>query len=556
MARRITRAPDFQSSAEERTFDALVAGLPDDWGVAHGVAWTVLDQERRQRSSEADVVVVAPEGVCTIEVKGGTISRRGTNWYSTDSSGKSHKIRDPARQTRTSSKTLLRKVQSMGINGGEFAHAVVFPDCVADVAELGMDLDGGVLVDGEALGDIGTHIKSLLRPEGARPRFKSAEIERISSLLEPDWSLGGDLGLEIGRVGETAARLSDEQHQTLKGLAGIARVAVRGGSGTGKSVLALRSAADMAAQGSQVLYVCYNRPLAEAQAQAAGAIPRLRVSTFHELCHRWATAAGLPTGGPSRRSDRTATSAYFDDLVRSVIDAMAIPPDERYDAIVVDEGQDFRSEWLTLLECALADTGTSRFHVFLDEAQRIYNADAEPPDFEGFVPWSLSGQLRTGCILARSIAELLGDPEPDCRLDGGAPLERIEVGSADEVPKALGRLLSELLGKRGVNHADLVVQTGVAGPRSSVWGRRLGNVTLAGRDPDSHEAPPPLHHDEVRVETIHRFKGLEAPATILVEVYPSTKADLRALVRIGLTRAQTYAAIILTPDAREALESP
>lgn len=554
MARRITRDPDFRSTAERRTFDKLATDLPAGWGVAHGVSWTVLDADRRQRSGEADIVVVAPEGICTIEVKGGVIERRGTKWYSTDRAGRTHDIRDPSNQALASSKLLQAKLRSIGIRGGEHAHAVVFPDCTPDVVELGMDLDGGVLVDGKAFDDIGAHVTALLRVERPRPRLTSAEIERIDRLLEPDWSLGGDLGLEIGRVRKDAARLSDEQHRALKALAGVPRVVVRGGPGTGKSVLALRFAADMAAQGGEVLYVCYNRPLADAQARAAHEVAHLRVSTFHELCERWAEDSRLELGPRPPRGDRTATSAYFERLVDTVVGEMPVPDGERYDAIVVDEGQDFTQEWVALLELALADE-SSRFHVYLDDAQRIYNTDAEPVTLDGAVDWPLTGQQRTAADLARSIATFLGDPEPDCRLAGGTALEIVEVESAAEIPKALSRLLHTLLGERGVDNEDLVVQTGVAARKSAVWGEKLGNVTLRGRDPDSHEAPPPLRHDEVRVETIHRFKGLEAPATILVEIDPSTKADLRTLVRIGLTRAQTYAAIILTPDARAALQA-
>ena len=65
--------------------------------------------------------------------------------------------------------------------------------------------------------------------------------------------------------------------------------------------------------------------------------------------------------------------------------------------------------------------------------------------------------------------------------------------------------------------------------------------------------PPPLRPNEARIETIHRYKGLDTPATVLIEVAPDPKADLRTLVRIGLHRAQTYAAILLTPAVRDVL---
>lgn len=554
MAHAITRAPEFQSTAERRTFEALVAGLPAGWGVAHGVRWTVLDRDRTQQSSEADIVVVAPAGVCTIEVKGGRITRRGTEWFSTDRHGRTHEIKDPAAQALRSSKTLRDRIRAMWIHAGEFGHAVAFPDGVAGSRELGMDLDGGVVIDGAAFPNICAHIEALLRTQRTRKYFTPAELDRITRLLEPEWKLGGDLGLEVDRMRDKAAELTDQQHRMLKNLAGLSRVVVRGGPGTGKSLLALRCATDMAEQGMQVLYVCYNRPLAEAQARAARDVARLRVSTFHELCEAWATEAAVDLGPRPPRSDRAGTSAWFKRLVDAVVDGVLVPENERYDAIVIDEGQDFRPEWITLLELALADRESGRFHLYLDGTQRIYNTETEPPALDGALEWQLDGQQRTAATLAVSIADFLGDPEPDCGLDGGDELVVVEVPNPEGVADALRKQLHELIHDRGVRQCDIVVQTGVSATRSAVWDRKLGNVFLQGRDSDSWEEPV-VAPDEVRIETIHRFKGLETPATILVEIDPSTKADLRTLIRIGLTRAQTYAAIVITPEVRRALEA-
>lgn len=556
MAELITRHPEYRSDAERRTVETLVDELPKGWFVAHGVGWTSRDADRRQRSSEADVVVVGPPGFCVIEVKGGRIERRGTQWFSIDHRGVAHKLaRDPADQALASAKNLRDHLSGLGIARCESAHAVALPDCVADGRSLGMNLDGGVLIDGEAFPCIGTRVRDLLDVQGGA-RLGPADLDRISKMLEPSWTLGGDLGLEIGRVDKEAAELTELQHRALKSLQRQRRVVVSGGPGTGKSVLALRFAVDLAATGHEVLYVCYNRPLAETQKESVGSsAPTLTVSTFHELCSRWAERSGTNVGTPPPRGDREALSRYFDGLMRAVVGSVQIPQDVRFDAIVVDEGQDFSQEWIDFLQYALADPDGNGFYLFLDPTQKIY-VDADAPRLEDALEWRLDQQCRTGARLARSVARFLGDPEPECLLEEGEPLDVIEVDSLGDTPDALRRLLHDLLAERGVAREEIVVQTGVAGSKSRVWGGKLGNIRLAGRDPDSHEAPPPLRHDEVRIETIHRFKGLETPATVLVEIDPSTKADLRTLVRIGLTRAQVYAAIIVTPDVRALFGNP
>lgn len=549
----ITRQPEYESDAEQAAVEALVAQLPDDWHIAHGVGWTTRDRSGRQVSGEADVIALSTDGICVAEVKGGRIERRGTQWLSISRTGQSHPIKDPARQALRSKKRLEKKVRELGIaRNAVFCHAVIFPDCSADVAQLGMDLDGGVLVDGEDMPALGKGVVDLVHAKDARP-IRPADVETLCRLLEPDWSLGGDIGIAIDRERAEAAELTEQQHRTLKGLLAQIRAVVEGGPGTGKSLLAMRFAAEQARDGRRVLYVCYNRPLAEHQQALAAraALPNLCISTFHELCETWATTAGIHPGPKPERGDREALSAWFTGLVDGVCENVAVG--DSFDTIVIDEGQDFGQDWVDLLSVALTDPDRAGgLYLFLDPSQRIYD-NGPLPDLPDAIHWPLGRQLRTSATLARSIAEFLGDPEPDVGIEGGYPLEIVEIDSLDDTPKALGALLHKLVRERGVAPHDIVVQTGVAAARSRLWGRRLANLTLAGRNPDSYHSPTDLAHDEVRVETIHRFKGLETPATILCELDPHTKTDLRTLMRIGLYRAQTYAAVVVTPEVVSAL---
>jgi superfamily I DNA/RNA helicase len=45
---------------------------------------------------------------------------------------------------------------------------------------------------------------------------------------------------------------------------------------------------------------------------------------------------------------------------------------KRYDAIIVDEGQDFRDHWWIPLEDLFADAHRGVFYIFLDPGQNIY----------------------------------------------------------------------------------------------------------------------------------------------------------------------------------------
>ena len=59
-----------------------------------------------------------------------------------------------------------------------------------------------------------------------------------------------------------------------------------------------------------------------------------------------------------------------------LLDAIATGVDQ-YDAIIVDEGQDFTTEWLETLSL-LVDDQAGSFYVFFDDNQRLYQQDKLP----------------------------------------------------------------------------------------------------------------------------------------------------------------------------------
>lgn len=138
---------------------------------------------------------------------------------------------------------------------------------------------------------------------------------------------------------------------------------------------------------------------------------------------------------------------------------------------------------------------------------------------------------------------MLGDEPPDCRFEGGFPVEVIDCKSAEAADESLREILHRLTHDGGLDPHDIVVQTMTGPGKSRIWGKTLGNLTLVGRSPDSYETPS-LGPNEVRIETVHRFKGLETPATIIIETEHISDARLTNLLRVGLTRATTYAARI------------
>ena len=152
---------------------------------------------------------------------------------------------------------------------------------------------------------------------------------------------------------------------------------ILGVAGSGKTLIAAEKARRLAAEGFDVLLTCFNRPLAEFLAGTIGQKERVTVSTFHRLAERLGQEAGLIGAKPAH------DAAYFDGLADILDRVLRDGGGPRFDAIVVDEGQDLDSVWWLPLLDLLRDRERGIVYVFGDANQDLYHA--REPDELGVV---------------------------------------------------------------------------------------------------------------------------------------------------------------------------
>src|SRR5262249_49143392 len=138
---------------------------------------------------------------------------------------------------------------------------------------------------------------------------------------------------------EEIIRLTEAQFKVLDQLSRNRRFAVCGGAGTGKTLLAREKAIRLANSVMHTLLTCYNRPLADFLASTTVGVKNLTVLGFPQLCDHMAKEARIEIS--SEVYDRT----YYEEVLPNALcDAFKKIPKARFDAIVVDEAQDFH-EW-------------------------------------------------------------------------------------------------------------------------------------------------------------------------------------------------------------------
>jgi superfamily I DNA/RNA helicase len=229
--------------------------------------------------------------------------------------------------------------------------------------------------------------------------------------------------------------------------------------------------------------------------------------TFHDFCLEVIGQAGAepPVEG---------VDGYWELLVEAALAAMPRTA-TRYDAILVDEAQDFQAEWWLMIEDFLADADESTFHIFIDDHQNLYGRSVQLPFTQP------ECRLRRNCRNTGPIAKFARgavglDRDVDfSKLPAGPEPVVHQVASAEEEWDAVRRVLHELVQVQGVDPGDVVVLGCHKLENSSFAGKRkLGNLTL--RDVGDDAAA--VVANSVRYSTVHKFKGLEAECVLLTGI--------------------------------------
>jgi hypothetical protein len=151
-------------------------------------------------------------------------------------------------------------------------------------------------------------------------------------------------------------------------------------------------------------------------------------------------------------------------------------------------------------------------------------------------------RLRRNCRNTRPIAAfarravgLVDDASLAGLPDGPEPVVHEVAGPADE-RDAVRRVLHELIHEQGLAPAQVVILGGHRiGNSSFAEGRRLGNFSV-------RDAAEPDEPNSIRYATVHKFKGLEADAVLLVGIGEPSRvydeAAWRRFVYVGGTRAR------------------
>jgi len=519
---------------EIETLAVLADALPESYTVYHAVHWSNIEHHYCI-FGEIDFAVVNRAGdLLLIEQKSGFLDETPEGLVK-QYPGKSKSV--PLQISRMVG-ALRNKLASRADIPSIHVDALLYcPDYkVRDPLTAGLNPER--IVDNSRRDQLAQLICKIL-PE----REEGAATPKVHRFLRDQIQLESDVSALMGRARSLVTRISGGLAHWARQLEYAPfRLRVTGTAGSGKTQLALTEYRAALEAGKRPLYVCYNRPLADHFNRIApsGGL----ACTFHQLCDLRVRAAG-------ETPDFKAVDAF--EHLQARAGELPVGEDFLFDAVIVDEGQDFSETWRDFVFRHARPE--ARLLWLEDPLQNLYGRPPVP--LPGWVTLHARQNFRSPRPVVRMLQQLLPGELP---IEAASPfaIEDIDfitytdtAGLFQGIKDAVRQCYSG-----GFKKHDVAIVSYHGRDRSALMPldrlganalmRFTGNYDLFGQ--------PVYSEGDLLLESVYRFKGQAAPAVIFAEV-DFEALDEKAIRKlfVGATRAMMKLVLVMHERSAAAL---
>ncbi|MFZ3570314.1 NERD domain-containing protein [Streptomyces sp. BH097] len=514
---------DTKSRAEHSVHRALKA-IPDDQSVAlHTVH---LPKHHKQRLGEIDFIVITPDLLLFIEVKGGRVIQRDGKWFYGPAGREDGPKKSPWVQASDGMHEFERElgelVGDLKNHGVPSGYLVITPDInIPRMTQfepqqyLGRDAyDGG---RGLELGIERATRFWLAANRGARIPVSATLRRRMLEAVRPDFDLVPNLQSRLTDLDVSFERLTAEQLDRLDELESNPRLIWTGGAGTGKTFLAAEAARRKSARGT-VLFTCASTTLA---AHLAGILAdhSVTVLPFHRL-----------------------------DEVQG----------RTFDHLIVDEAQDLMSfDRLDTLE-KLVDGGLAegRWIFMLDPNNQVLaSEDFESDAWDYLRPLGFSyGPLKRNCRntvqIVKQVRFYTGADLGVASAGEGTPAQFADVRDVRDEATKLDAYVNELV-QEDVSPKDITLLS-----MSGDWETSSAHLSQRASKIERfvNVVGTPRTKHRLTWSSVSDFKGHENHIVCLIDMEPEHLDGRLDALYVACTRARAQLWIACRPGTRQLLK--
>lgn len=206
-----------------------------------------------------------------------------------------------------------------------------------------------------------------------------------------------EMSKQLASVNKIIYELTKDQFQVINWLHDKRRAAISGCAGSGKTLVAAEKAIRLAKAGMNTLILCHSPNLA-LYIEGLTRDSDVQVRDFTN----WIKEIITPKSDLNQFVKWTYFEEPTDSELETAFDSISSMK-EKYDAIIVDEGQDFRDTWWVIIEAALSSPSHGILYIFFDDNQALLPSRSKYPMETS--PYSLSKNCRNAGEVFRLVSK-------------------------------------------------------------------------------------------------------------------------------------------------------
>ena len=356
--------------------------------------------------------------------------------------------------------------------------------------------------------------------------------------------------------------LNEEQKRHVLPSSGLHQ-RLRGVAGSGKTLVLAQRAANLASKGKRVLIISYNMTLWHyikdhvSRTQMKFNWFEIEFNHFHGFCRGYLLENGYPWPHSENDSDDNFFNIRIPALVTKYIQQGINTKNRKYDAILIDEGQDFQKEWYKMLCLFLSENDELFFTI--DEKQNIYEKDHNWIDsmidtkFRG--RWRILKKCYRTPVKILKLANLFSQQylpnvgeTPEAVPNQGEIFKPkygwFNVNNFTVTKSALYRMIYWLTKKEKIHPSDIVV---LVPTHKEGWeyvrylegyNFNINHVFEDDSTYNRHKKSFWMGDSRLKMSTIHSFKGWELLNVILITPSKGKNRDTDFLMYTSITRTR------------------
>ena len=539
---------EIKSNAEKKMYDVLQELEIEDAYVLHSLG---LPKHQSKIYGEIDFVVVCKRGVACLEIKGGRVECREGKWVFADRYGVEHQRPEgPFAQVTGNMFSLLTELKNRFPANPHMKNilvgcGVVFPDI--EFKSSSQEIIQEIIYDSRT-GNITAYLNAVFdywseRQHREPSKLSKSDVKDIVNYLRGDFSFIPALRDRLNNIEQRLVRLTNEQTQIMNALGMNSHLLIEGNAGTGKTLLATEFARKRAERGDKVLYLTFNKNLANNINSQITDTDNLKVTNIHALFGEYVTVdVDKMQENPQKYFGEILPEQFFDWI-------SSLPSEEldtlKYDLLVMDEGQDIIKPIFLYSLDALLKNGLEKgdWAIFYDEKQNIYNPEyadgMEIIESYSCTKFKLFVNCRNTVQIGTYSSKTSGVEISEFLHENGEEVQKISYTDKADFRQKIKGILKNLRAEK-IDLTDVVF----------LAPKKYSNSILNGMGIEVNELGDDFDYDShlPRYATIQGFKGLDAKIVILVDVDNILDKNYSRFMYIAGTRARTLLYVVASED--------